>query len=91
MKKRKLKVAIIYWLDAVGGPEHKPDEAGAMQASAGLLVSKNRHRVQIAQIADVSGDAEPWRDVLTIPAPMIKAIMTFDVPDALAPRPTPSG
>jgi len=87
-RKRKFQVAVVYWLDAYGQETHD-ERDGVLQLSAGVLVSRNKRRVQIAQIADVSGDAEPWRDVLTIPAGMVREITVFDAPDSLFGRNAP--
>jgi hypothetical protein len=78
-RKRKLKYAIVYWHDAYSA-EEADDQDSALQVSVGLLISRTKRHVKLAQIADAGADTEPWRVVLTIPAGMVHAIMVLPVP-----------
>ncbi len=74
-RRKTFKVVIVRWLDAVAH-ETLAEGDGCLSLSAGILVSKTRKHVKLAQIADVEpgqGD-DPFRDILTIPAGMIQSI-----------------
>lgn len=85
MRRKKLRIAIVYWLDAYGAEEHGPED-GALQLSAGVLIEKSRRCIKLAQIADTDGTTEPYRDVLTIPAGMVRSVMVLDAPTEPHPR-----
>lgn len=86
VKRKRHKIVIVYWLDAFGTETHEECN-GVLQISAGVLVSQNKERVQLAQIADCDGEAEPFRDVLTIPAGMVVEMILLDVPAVVGVKP----
>ena len=79
MKQKRYKIIVVFWNDAFATENHE-DCNGVLQISAGILVSRNKERVQLAQIADCDGEAEPFRDVLTIPYGMVVEMLVLDVP-----------
>lgn len=79
---RRLKAAIVHWLDAYEYAEHEPNEPGFPQISVGILVAKNRKFVKLAKTAAANpgpGD-DDFGDVLTIPAGMVREISIIPIP-----------
>lgn len=88
---RRLKAAIVHWLDAYEYAEHEPNEPGFPQISVGILVAKNRKFVKLAKTAAANPGPhdDDFGDVLTIPAGMVRSIevIPIETPPRLPPAP----
>jgi hypothetical protein len=79
-RRRRLRVAIVWWIDAHYHEAPETDLDWGLQVSAGLILERTKGRnghIKLALITDAYdyGDPEPEsRDVLTIPNGMVRHV-----------------